>query len=60
MNQKYATVPRDGFEVPLIGIPPEAGQEKCAMCFKVVKLSEAKLFGEVFLCERCLNEVDNK
>ena len=51
---KHATVERDGFTVPLIGIPLSATLDTCDLCgdvfsIRVLELSES---GQL-LCERC-------
>lgn len=50
---KHATVMRDGFEVPLIGIPEEAVQDTCDCCGTVIKLPEVYTDGDQFLCAKC-------
>lgn len=54
---KYATALRDGFTVPLIGIPAEAGAQKCDGCqvefgMREVEMSES---GKM-LCAKCREE----
>ena len=51
---KHATVIRDGFKVPLIGIPEDAVLEKCDRCGKTIELSKAKLQDDKILCPDCL------
>lgn len=40
---KHATVRLSEYEVPLIGVPASATQEKCADCGKLFHLSEIEL-----------------
>jgi hypothetical protein len=49
----YATVQRDGFRVPLIGIAEEETQERCAVCRKTVDLMQAVVFADVSYCADC-------
>lgn len=50
---KHATVMRDGFEVPLIGIPEEAVMDTCDTCGVPIKLPEVYTDGDQFLCKKC-------
>ena len=50
----HATVVRDGYIVPLIGIPDEAALEECDCCHNIIGLSQAHYVGPQVLCERCL------
>ena len=49
-----ATVQRDGFTVPLIGIPKSSVMEKCDRCGETIDLLNAEIIqsGQV-LCEKC-------
>lgn len=49
----YATVVREGFEVPLIGIPKEAILEICDCCGEIIGLSKSVFSGSQILCEKC-------
>jgi len=42
-HRKYAMVPRDGFNVPLIGIPFDASICECEKCKKVLEISKLTL-----------------
>ena len=53
---KHATVVRDGFTVPLIGIPPESVLEECDCCHDAVGISNAQLVGTQMLCPKCRKE----
>lgn len=51
---KHAKVKRDGFIVPLIGIPEEAVQEICSICKETVHMEEMKLGTDgVLICKKC-------
>lgn len=53
VEPKHAIVTRDGYEVPLIGIPPSAVADDCDCCGNPVGLSEAVFTGEQILCPNC-------
>jgi len=50
---QHATVQRDGYEVPLIGVPPSAVLETCDCCHEEVGLSQAVITGKQTLCQKC-------
>jgi len=56
MNQtlRHATVARDGFDVPLIGIPVEAVLDECQLCGDVYPIRELAFSpaGQL-LCSKC-------
>jgi len=52
-RRNYATVVRDGFKVPLIGIDEEETQERCAKCGVSVDLMQAKLDQDKVYCADC-------
>lgn len=52
---KYATVPRDGFIVPLIGIAEDATLETCDLCGEIIPLRQAVFTGKQVLCAKCAN-----
>lgn len=52
-EQKHATVVRDGFTVPLIGIPPEAVLQACDCCGEETPLSQTVFTGSQTLCPKC-------
>lgn len=52
-TSKYATVIRDGYEVPLIGIPPEAVLDECDCCGDTIGISKAVFTGNQILCPKC-------
>jgi len=53
-EHKHATVIRDGFEVPLIGLSKEAVLETCDCCGETIGLSESTFTGKQVLCKKCL------
>lgn len=56
MKTEHATVTRDGFEVPLIGIPKDAVEEKCDECGLTFHLSMLAFINSHLLCANCANE----
>jgi len=50
---KHATVTRDGYEVPLIGIPAEATLQECDCCHDIFPLREVELTDRGILCKKC-------
>jgi formylmethanofuran dehydrogenase subunit E len=52
----HATVNKDGFQVPLIGIPKTAVREKCDSCGKEFGVNDVKLVENQMLCAKCAKE----
>ena len=52
----HATVIRDGYEVPLIGVPPEAVLEKCDLCGDEFPQLQVSFENGQMLCEKCRKE----
>lgn len=51
---KYATVEREGFQVPLIGIPAEAVLQECDGCHDEFPIRELEMSGcAQVLCKKC-------
>ena len=50
---KYAMVKLGDYTVPLIGISPEATQDKCDGCGKITHISELSFEGGSMLCKKC-------
>lgn len=50
---RHATVERDGFRVPLIGIPQNAVLQECDLCHEERPMSEIELVGSQALCKKC-------
>ena len=48
-------VSRDGFKVPLLGIPPAAGLQECDSCHDEFGLGDVELTPvcNQFLCRKC-------
>ena len=53
MLSDHATIEREGFTVPLIGIPPGAMLEECDCCHDDSPLSEMFICGGQVLCKKC-------
>lgn len=54
-----ATVVRDGYTVPLIGIPREAVLEECDCCGETIGLSQSHFTGSQVLCSKCMGQPPN-
>lgn len=52
-DSPHATVNRDGFNVPLIGVPPGAVMEECDLCHEEHPLRDLTWTGTQMLCEKC-------
>lgn len=48
-----ATVMRDGFRGPLIGIPEAAVLQECDCCHHEFPLAQVELSGRQMLCQKC-------
>ena len=55
-KKRHATAHRDGHDVPLIGIPPEATLEECDLCHDRFPLREIEFNGRQNLCKKCRKE----
>ena len=53
---KHATVIRDGYEVPLIGVPESSVLETCQCCGEVIGLLQTVLTGTQALCWKCAQD----
>lgn len=53
---EYATVQKDGYTVPLIGIPTEAVLDECECCHDRFPLGELTFNGTQNLCGKCTKE----
>jgi len=49
----HATIDKDGFRVPLIGVSPSAVLEECDCCHDVNGVSDTEFNGVQFLCRKC-------
>lgn len=50
---KHATVVRDGFTVPIIGIPQDSVLEMCDLCGIHFGLGDIAWNGKQMLCKKC-------
>lgn len=50
---KHATVTRDGYEVPLIGILESAVMGECDLCHESLPISKLEFNGTQMLCAKC-------
>jgi len=50
---RQAMVPFHGFNVPLIGVSPDATTETCDICHKQGNLLQIELIGVKFVCLTC-------
>lgn len=50
---RHAMVLRDGYRVPLIGIPAEAALEECDLCHQQHALDKLTWTGAQMLCAKC-------
>ena len=50
---KHATVKIAGYTIPLIGIAPEATEDKCERCGKLSHLSELAFVDGQMICKDC-------
>lgn len=55
---QWATVKREGFEIPLIGIPKAAVLEECELCHDEFPLGEVEFNGIQMLCVKCRKQND--
>lgn len=53
LTSRHATVVKDGYEVPLIGIPPNAVLEHCDLCGNEYGMAELTWSGTQMLCKKC-------
>ena len=49
----YATVQREGFTVPLIGIPEDAVLTECECCGEMVGITDTMITDNGALCPKC-------
>lgn len=52
-NPNHATVQREGYTVPLIGIPADAVLEECDCCHEKFGMAKLAFNGKQMLCEKC-------
>lgn len=53
MKHEHATVEKDGYKVPLIGVDRAAVLEECDCCHDEYGVSETEYNGVQFLCNKC-------
>ena len=53
-------VQREGYTVPLIGIPPAAVLEECDCCHELLGLSKLTWTGKQMLCAKCAEPPNDK
>ena len=56
MKEKWATVQREGFTIPLIGVPESAVIETCDCCGEEIGVSQATVETGGVYCEKCRNQ----
>jgi len=58
--EDHAKVERDGFKVPLLGIPPDAVLQECELCYNEYPLRDVEMTksGQC-LCRKCRSEMPN-
>lgn len=49
----HAMVPRDGYMVPLIGIPQESAEQVCDVCGQQRHMLEMELHDDKAVCRTC-------
>ena len=52
----YATAKRDGYTVPIIGIPQDATEEKCEACGRLYGFEAGRLVDGGFICHPCAKQ----
>lgn len=55
---KYASVRLDGMEIPFIGIPKDATEDKCDVCKQRFHFQDLTIVSDnSFLCPQCLKKI---
>lgn len=57
---KHATIKLGGYDIPLIGIQPDATLQECAACNDVFSIQDVELVETQFLCKKCRINNDNQ
>jgi formylmethanofuran dehydrogenase subunit E len=57
---EHATVSRDGYSVPLIGVPVEATSSECDLCHDTFHVTELEWSGSQMLCAKCRKEATHE
>ena len=55
-DSKHAVVEREGFRVPLLGVPPDAVLQECELCHQLFSLREVEWMGTQVLCVKCRSD----
>ena len=50
---RHAMIVKDGYRVPLIGVPPDAVLETCDCCGYEHPVAEMRWTGNQMLCKKC-------
>lgn len=53
MISEHCLVKLGDYLIPLIGIPPNSGQQRCEWCDGTFALWEVELIGNQFVCAKC-------
>lgn len=56
-TDKHAMVKREGFRVPLLGIPPSAVLQECDLCHDEFALRDVEICGSQVFCFRCRDNI---
>lgn len=59
-TMKHATVTRDGYKVPLIGVPECSVIEVCDLCGDEFGISQIERIGTQWLCAKCRKTKETK
>ena len=55
-REDHASVDREGYTVPLIGIPPQAVLDECDLCHDELPVRDLEYDGRQLLCKKCMNK----
>lgn len=53
MLKDHAIIEREGFKIPLIGIPPQATIDECDCCHDQFSIRDLEWNGQQLLCKKC-------
>lgn len=56
MREDHCLVKKDGYTVPLIGVPVGSGLERCDLCGDAFPLWDVEYTGQQMLCQKCRME----
>lgn len=57
--RERASIEREGFKLPLMGFPPAAVLQECALCRDCFPLRDVLVRGDQFLCPKCRKMVEH-